>query len=163
MLRSAETILFMIILTSSLRHPLNSCGANAHHSPEPVEGFVPLSKSPSPPPQSSSTNLTTLSPSGQSDGARATRGETNETPCVGSVPRVCDRLFARCSFFALGNLGQLCSPRRVHSPKLASADLLGGGFRRREKGRIAWWAGDPGIHLPSMRWLLFLVHPGVDW
>lgn len=31
-----------IILTSFVRHPLNSCGAHAPHSPEPVEGFVPL-------------------------------------------------------------------------------------------------------------------------
>ena len=58
-------------------------------------------------------------------------------------------------------LDSTCSPRRVHSPKLERVPISWEvAF---EKGRIAWWAGDPGIHLPLMRWLPILVHPGADW
>jgi hypothetical protein len=77
----------------------------------------------------SSTNLfQTWKPGG----ARATRGETNETACAGIVPRVCNNSFVarRISLHLSGPLDELDSfARRVACIRLnASVDLLGGGL-----------------------------------
>src|SRR4051812_19258812 len=62
------------------------------HSPSPLEI---LFHSSSPPPHIHPPRLPPTWGIRRFDGARATRGETNETACADSVPRVCDSLLAR--------------------------------------------------------------------
>ena len=158
MLRNAETIQFVIILTSSLRHPLNSCGANAPlQSPEsPLEGlFHSVS--------TSTIVLQNLSPVWQSgDSLRHVRLEARrmKLPALAACRACATGCLRVAAFLRRRTLDSFT--RRVACIRLNSSVPISWEVAF-EKGRIAWWAGDPGIHLPSMRWLLFLVHPGADW